>query len=94
MSYQPAVWELLERHSGEAGRIGHVGFGLNRRIPARTGWPLLDHHRADAVFLALGENRYLGGRNASTLNEDFLAAQPTLAAADELVVDQGALNFW
>jgi leucyl aminopeptidase (aminopeptidase T) len=74
-------------------RAGRVGFGLNRRIPAETGWSLLDHHRAGAVFLALGENRYMGGANASTLNEDFLVAQPTLSAADHLVVDQGALNL-
>jgi leucyl aminopeptidase (aminopeptidase T) len=88
-----AVGELLDRHTGDPGRVGHVGFGLNRRIPAETGWSLLDHHRAGAVFLALGENRYMGGANASTLNEDFLVAQPTLSAADHLVVDQGALNL-
>ncbi|HEU4899444.1 MAG TPA: aminopeptidase [Actinomycetota bacterium] len=88
-----AVRELLDRHTGDSGRVGHVGFGLNRHIPAETGWSLLDHHRAGAVFLALGENRYMGGVNASTLNEDFLVAQPTLSAADHLVVDQGALNL-
>lgn len=88
-----AVRELLDRHSGDPGRISHVGFGLNRRIPAETGWPLLDHHRAGAVFLALGENRYIGGANASTLDEDFLVAQPTLTAADNLVVDRGVQNL-
>ncbi|SDM50651.1 aminopeptidase [Allokutzneria albata] len=52
-------------------RVSHIGIGLN---PAArpVGWVINDEHQVGAVFLALGDNRYLGGRNASTLNEDFV----------------------
>ncbi|MCP3803279.1 hypothetical protein NLX83_28775 [Allokutzneria sp. A3M-2-11 16] len=52
-------------------RVSHIGVGLN---PAArpVGWVLNDEHQVGAVFLALGENRYLDGRNASALNEDFV----------------------
>ncbi|MFB9903096.1 hypothetical protein [Allokutzneria oryzae] len=66
-------------------RVSHIGIGLNPAARA-MGWTLNDEHREGAVFLALGENRYLGGRNASTLNEDFLVSQPHLAERTGSVV--------
>ncbi|WP_086828126.1 aminopeptidase [Allokutzneria sp. NRRL B-24872] len=58
-------------------RVSHIGVGLNPAARA-TGWVLNDEHQVGAVFLALGENRYLDGRNASTLNEDFLVERGKL----------------
>lgn len=59
-------------------RISHVGIGTNPFVTAPIGWTLVDEHRAGAVFLALGENRYMGGQNASALNVDVLPAAATL----------------
>ncbi|MFL5343424.1 MAG: aminopeptidase [Hyalangium sp.] len=70
----------LDRHQGEPRRVGHLGIGLNPLIPQPLGWTLVDEHVHGAVFLALGENRYLGGANASTLNEDHALQGATLLA--------------
>jgi leucyl aminopeptidase (aminopeptidase T) len=86
-----SVLELLAGHEGEPGRVSHIGVGLNRRLPPPTGWEYLDHCRAGAVFLALGENRYMGGGNASTLNEDYLPTRPTLHADGATLTAGGAL---
>lgn len=72
------VLPWLAEHGGDAGRVAHLGVGLNPRVRGRTGWVLLDEHRSGAVFLALGENRYMGGSNASALNHDVVLDDATL----------------
>ena len=59
-------------------RVGHVGIATNPLITTEIGWTLIDEHRAGAVFLSLGENRYMGGANASAVNVDFVAAAASL----------------
>jgi leucyl aminopeptidase (aminopeptidase T) len=62
----------LDSHTGEPRRLSHVGIGLNRAVTGTLGWTVVDEHRHGAVFVALGENRYMGGENASSLNADFV----------------------
>lgn len=65
------------------------------RLARDLGRPIeqLDHHRAGAVFVALGENRSMGGLNASSLNEGFLVTRPTLTADGDPVVNRGVLSL-
>jgi leucyl aminopeptidase (aminopeptidase T) len=61
----------LDSHRGEPRRVSHLGMGLNPRLSHPIGWTLVDEHVHGALFLALGENRYMGGQNESSLNIDY-----------------------
>ena len=63
---------LFDRHSGDSRRIGHIGVGLNPNLKQAVGWTVVDEHVAGSVFVSFGENRYMGGGNASSLNVDVL----------------------
>ncbi|NWF80023.1 MAG: aminopeptidase [Chloroflexi bacterium] len=71
---------FLDSHNGEPRRISHIGIGLNPYLRLPIGWPLVDEHVHGALFLALGENRYMGGDNRSSLNIDFVLGNATLRA--------------
>jgi leucyl aminopeptidase (aminopeptidase T) len=77
-------------YTGE--RISHLGIATNSAVGRTTGWTFVDQHRAGTVFLALGENRYMGGHNSSAINVDLLPAEPTLLADGSVVVDRGRLR--
>ncbi|MEZ4523028.1 MAG: hypothetical protein R3A46_15530 [Thermomicrobiales bacterium] len=47
--------------------ISHTGIGLNPALHTEVDWVLVDEHRHGSLFIAFGENRYLGGQNASSL---------------------------
>ena len=64
-----ATW--LDSHSGKPRRISHIGLGLNSTLHEPIGWTLVDEHIEGALFVALGENRYMGGENVSSLNYDL-----------------------
>lgn len=66
---QLAAW--LDSHSGNPRRVGHIGLGLNPYLKAPIGWTIVDEHVWGSLFLSLGENRYMGGQNESSLNVDF-----------------------
>ena len=85
------VVALLEGHGGDRDRISHVGIGLNPKLHDYSGWTLVDEHVHGALFVALGENRYLGGQNQSDLNIDFALPRSTLLVDDRLIVKQGRL---
>ena len=76
-------------YAGE--RISHLGIATNAQVRGTIGWTIVDEHRRGAVFLALGENRYLGGENESTVNVDLLPASPTVVADGAILVDRGVL---
>ena len=82
---------MFDRHTGESRRISHVGIGLNPRLRRPIGWVLVDEHVHGAVFVALGENRYMGGENASSLNIDFCVPDATLVADGRGVVRNGVV---
>jgi leucyl aminopeptidase (aminopeptidase T) len=83
--------DLLGRHTGDADRISHIGIGLNPHLTSFVGWPLVDEHVHGALFLALGENRYLGGTNESSLNMDFALPNATLTCDGKPIVEDGRL---
>ena len=82
---------LFARHSGEARRVSHVGIGLNPHLRREIGWTLVDEHRHGNLLLAMGENRYLGGANQSSLNVDFALPTVTLLADSQVIVVDGTL---
>jgi len=62
---------MFDAHTGESRRISHIGIGANPHLRKPIGWTLVDEHVWGALFIAFGENRYMGGQNESSLNEDF-----------------------
>jgi leucyl aminopeptidase (aminopeptidase T) len=84
--------DLLESHTGDKDRIGHIGIGINSNLRVYSGKAAIDECRAGAVFMALGENRYMGGRNASTLNTDFVLRSATILARAAELVRNGKLT--
>lgn len=80
---------LLERHTGDCRRLGHIGVGLNPILDHPVGWTIIDEHVHGALFVSLGENRYMGGTNNSSLNIDFALTEATLLAEDTPVVVDG-----
>lgn len=82
---------LFDRHSGEPRRISHIGIGLNPQLHHPIGWTIVDEHIRGALFIAFGENRYMGGANASSLNIDFVISAASLRVDEQVIVDQGRL---
>jgi leucyl aminopeptidase (aminopeptidase T) len=81
----------LDSHSGEPRRISHIGLGLNPYLARLLGWLLVDRMVPGHLFIALGENRYMGGQNVSSLNEDYDIPGATLLAGQRVVVEAGKL---
>lgn len=79
----------LDSHSGEPRRISHIGIGLNPHLHHPIGWTLVDEHVHGALFVALGENRYMGGQNQSSLNVDFALWDATLEVDDRTILSKG-----
>jgi leucyl aminopeptidase (aminopeptidase T) len=69
---------MFDGHAGESRRIGHIGIGANPHLRKPIGWTLVDEHVWGALYIAFGENRYMGGENESALNEDFALHNATL----------------
>lgn len=86
-----SVLPWLAEFGPDAGRISHVGIGLNPACSGGTGWTIVDEHRAGAVFLAFGENRYMGGANASGLNHDVVLDSASFLAGPRTLVRDGQL---
>ena len=84
-----ALRETLDAHSGEPRRVSHIGLGLNPYLRRPIGWTLVDEHVHGALFVALGENRYMGGENESSLNVDFALPGATLAVDGRAIVIEG-----
>ena len=82
----------FDRHSGDARRIGHVGIGLNPQLRRPLGWPLVDIHAHGQLLISFGENRYLGGQNASSLNTDFALPAATLSVDGRVIVNAGKVT--
>ncbi len=84
-----AAW--LDSHSGEPRRISHIGIGLNPHLRKPIGWTIVDEHVMGSLFLALGENRYMGGKNESSLNHDFALHGASLAVDGKVIIEKGVL---
>jgi leucyl aminopeptidase (aminopeptidase T) len=86
-----AIRAMFDRHTGDARRLGHVGIGLNPWLHRPLGWPLVDIHVHGSLLVSFGENRYLGGLNASSLNVDFALPGATLRVDGRLLVEAGTV---
>ena len=53
------------------------------------GWVLIDEHCHGAIFIAFGENHYLGGENESSLNIDFTIRNADLLVGEKAIVTRG-----
>jgi leucyl aminopeptidase (aminopeptidase T) len=79
----------LDSHTGEPRRVSHIGLGLNPRLHRPVGWTLVDEHIHGYLFIALGENQYMGGQNESSLNVDYALAGASLLVDDRAIVTSG-----
>lgn len=77
---------LFDAHTGDTRRIGHIRIGLNPRLHRPIGWPLVDEHVRGAIVVAFGDNRHLGGQNASSLNEDFIVPDAEIEADGQRII--------
>ena len=84
-----ALQALFARHTGEPRRIGHLGIGLNPYLRRPIGWTLVDEHVYGALFISLGENRYMGGHNESSLNVDYALPGATLFVDGRVILADG-----
>jgi leucyl aminopeptidase (aminopeptidase T) len=82
---------LFDAHSGEPRRVSHAGVGLNPALSQPIGWTLVDEHVRGAFFVAMGENRYMGGENASSLNVDFCSPRATVEVDGRVLASEGRL---
>ncbi len=83
----------LDSHTGEPRRVSHIGLGLNPYLHTPTGWTIVDEHIHGYLFIALGENRYMGGQNESSLNVDYALANATLLVDDQTIVLKGKVTM-
>jgi leucyl aminopeptidase (aminopeptidase T) len=79
----------LDGYTGEPRRVSHIGIGLNPFLHEALDWTLVDEHLHGHLFLALGENRYMGGENASSLNIDFTIPAISLQVDGRAIVEAG-----
>jgi leucyl aminopeptidase (aminopeptidase T) len=86
-----ALEAFFDSHSGEPRRISHIGIGLNPQLRRPIGWTLVDEHVHGCMFIAFGENRYMGGQNESSLNIDYVVPEATILVGDQLLVEAGQL---
>jgi leucyl aminopeptidase (aminopeptidase T) len=82
---------LFDVHTGESRRVSHVGLGLNPYLHQLIGWTLVDVRIRGCLLICLGENRYLGGQNASSLNVHFAIPGATLQIDGRTIVSEGTI---
>lgn len=85
--------DFVGTHSGHRDRISHIGIGVNPGIQSPTGNIGVDECKSGMLFFALGENRYLGGENESTLNMDLTCPGATVFAGSRCIVRDGRLTL-
>lgn len=85
--------KMFDSHSGEPRRISHIGLGLNPYLNRAINWVMVDEHIYGSLFVALGENRYMGGQNESSLNIDFSLQNASLSIDGRTILSEGKLKF-
>ena len=83
--------DFVGTHSGDRDRISHIGIGVNPGIKRPTGLTTIDECKSGMVFVAFGENRFMGGENESTLNIDLVCSGATVLCDDRYLVREGRL---
>ena len=88
-----AFADFVGTHSGDRDRISHMGIGVNPGIRRPTGLTTIDECMSGMVFVAFGENRFMGGKNESTLNIDLVCSGATVLCDSRYLVREGRLAF-
>lgn len=86
-----AFADFVSTHSGDRDRISHIGIGVNPGIKRPTGLTTIDECKSGMLFVALGENRFMGGKNESTLNIDLVCSGATVLCDTTYLVREGRL---
>lgn len=86
-----AFADFVGTHSGNRDRISHIGIGVNPGIKHPTGLTTIDECKSGMVFVAFGENRFMGGENESTLNIDLVCSGATVLCDDRYLVREERL---
>lgn len=86
-----AFADFVGTHSGDRDRISHIGVGVNAGIKRPTGLTTIDECKSGRVFVAFGENRFMGGKNESTLNIDLVCSGATVLCDARYLVRDGRL---
>ena len=85
--------DFVGTHTGHRDRISHIGIGVNPGIQSLTGLISVDECKSGMLFFALGENRYMGGKNESTLNMDLTCPDTTVFVGSRCIVRDGQLTL-
>ncbi len=88
-----AFADFVGTHSGDRDRISHIGIGVNPGITRPTGLTTIDECMSGMVFVAFGENRFMGGKNESTLNIDLVCSGATVLCDSRYLVREGRPAF-
>ena len=88
-----AFADFVGTHSGDRDRISHIGIGVNPGIERPTGLTTIDEIKSGMVFVAFGENRFMGGKNESTLNIDLVCSGATVLCDERHLVREGRPAF-
>jgi len=85
--------EFFENADGDKDKIGEWGIGLNPKVTKAIGYVNTDEKIKGSIHLALGENRFIGGKNKSSIHFDMVIMHPTITIDGNLFMDKGKLVF-
>lgn len=84
--------EFVAAGQGDTLRLGEFGVGLNPAVVEASGSTLTDEKMTGTIHLALGENRFIGGKNACTYHKDMLVFEPTVYVDGKIMMENGVLT--
>ncbi len=82
-------WSMLEKATGESKSIAELGIGLNPHINKIVGMLALDEKIAGTIHIATGDNRTMGGNQASSFHWDLVMTEPTVVVDGITIMDKG-----
>lgn len=83
--------DFVKAGGGDTLKIGEFGVGLNPAVVEAYGSTLTDEKMTGTIHLALGENRFFGGKNSCTYHKDMLVFEPRVVADGVVIMEKGAL---
>jgi hypothetical protein len=70
-------------------RAKETHFPHRRKAMDKQWQKIVQRMVQEYLFICLGENRYMGGQNASSLNVDYAIPEATLMADGRVIVAKG-----
>ena len=81
--------EFIHAGQGDTLKLGEFGIGLNPAVVEAYGSTLTDEKMTGTIHLALGDNRFIGGKNECSFHKDMLVFEPTVIADGAVIIDAG-----